>query len=337
MQNEQSPRKGRTSFTLLQKDRARLVLLKYSEQTGKKWAVVCSEIMKLVGGSATSRAPLLTRQDLEAWVSGRSQLGDEKFALVYAFLTHPKTLKREEFKGASSINIEERLSGYAKVLNDLVGGTVLTTVYADKKTSGLNTDLAPTDFDGLYVLRRDDRYDLIYLAYDNSLNIYLCHLFISPQKYTEGWVSDMEGEKRREGSKAEKADAISNFDVRSYLAKTDWSIIRYSGLAVFGNPIRVFLRGLEKKDVKEFSIYASLHGPTHIFGRENYSVPWLVDHRSSQRIAEHIARSDEANNGYVEYLLVDTSEFVLRMGSRSFQDMGDVHDMFEDIKWNIGL
>src|SRR5690606_16858099 len=69
----------------------------YSLSSGHRWYRIRNEIINVLGIEASDRNPLLSRQDLEHWAEGKSVLGDEKFKLVYAFLTHPTSLKRPEF------------------------------------------------------------------------------------------------------------------------------------------------------------------------------------------------------------------------------------------------
>lgn len=334
MQKEQRATNERGAFTSLQKGRALLILLDYSDRTGKKWSGICSEIMSLVGGAATLEAPLLTRQDLEAWASGRSQLGDEKFAFVFGFLTHPQTLQRKEFSKANSILIEDRLKAYTRILGELVGGSSLTPVHSENGVPEKDKCLSPEDIEGVFVLRRDDRYELLYLSYEASIEAYLCHLFSSPQKYAEGWLASAENAKFHADYDARESGQEPNFDTRDFLGKTDWSIVRYSGLAVFGNPVRVFLRSLEQKKPREFSIYASLTKAQYSFRQSSFASLWLVDQTISSKVAEQIARSDEVHNGYLEFLMLDASKYVQGM---RWRQLDGITDMFEDIRWNVGL
>ncbi|MEM6536200.1 MAG: hypothetical protein AAF668_00565, partial [Pseudomonadota bacterium] len=85
------------------KDRALKILLDYQEVSGRKWQRICSEILKTTDAPATPNAPILTRQDLEAWEKRRTILGDGKFKWVFAFLTHPETLNRAEFARARDL------------------------------------------------------------------------------------------------------------------------------------------------------------------------------------------------------------------------------------------
>mmetsp|Transcript_988 Transcript_988/g.1894 ORF Transcript_988/g.1894 Transcript_988/m.1894 type:complete len:343 (-) Transcript_988:596-1624(-) len=322
------------NFPTLQKNRALLVLLHYSEKTGKKWAAICSEIMRLVGRSATPEAPLLTRQDLEAWASGRSQLGDQKFALVFEFLVHPETLKRAEFSNANSILVEERLSTYADVLNGLVGGEALRPVHIDKKISNASFGLVPQDCDGLFVLRRGSTYSLLYLSFEEKLNAYLSHMFVGVGRNPEDWIGEVDNAHSGAQYMKESGRSFETFDPKAFLATIDWSICRYSGLGVFGNPIQIFLRGIENKETKSFNIHASIERSNYAFSQREYPRFWLVDQNFSGKIAEQIAKSDEAHNGYLDFSLVDISDHVCGMRTRY---ISEIEDVFDDIKWNVGL
>lgn len=310
------------------------MLLHYSEKTGKKWAAICSEIMRLVGRSATPEAPLLTRQDLEAWASGRSQLGDHKFALVFEFLVHPETLKRAEFSNVNSILVEERLSTYADVLNGLVGGEALRPVHIDKKISNATPGLMPQDCDGLFVLRRGSTYSLLYLAFEENLNAYLSHMFVGIGQSAETWIGDVDNAHGAAKFKEKSGKSFEKFDPSVFLSNIDWSISRYSGIGVFGNPIQIFLRGIENKETKSFKIHVSIERSNYAFSRREYPRFWLVDQNFSGKIAEQIAKSDEAHNGYLDFSLVDISDHVCGMRTR---DISEFEDMFDDIKWNVGL
>jgi hypothetical protein len=93
-----SPPRGFDPFV---KDHALKILMDYSGSTKRKWTTIRKEILSVASVQPSERAPLLTRQDLESWARGDSVLGDDKFRLVFEFLTHPTTLARPEFAHAT--------------------------------------------------------------------------------------------------------------------------------------------------------------------------------------------------------------------------------------------
>jgi len=84
-------------FDLATKAAGLKALMDYSIQSGHRWHRIRNEIVSVLDVVVTDQSPLLTRQDLEHWAEGRSVIGDEKFRLIYEFLTHPTSLKRPIF------------------------------------------------------------------------------------------------------------------------------------------------------------------------------------------------------------------------------------------------
>ncbi|MBN9039341.1 MAG: hypothetical protein J0H53_25030 [Rhizobiales bacterium] len=110
--NESSPpdgekgagKKGRQETYLpFLKERALKILQDYSLETGRKAHTIRREIIALVAPRESEESKLLTRQDLENWFRCVSVLGDNKFRLVFEFLTHPLTLERTDFRNAKSL------------------------------------------------------------------------------------------------------------------------------------------------------------------------------------------------------------------------------------------
>lgn len=332
MQKEQSPEKERTAFTSLQKGRALLILLDYSERTGKKWSAICSEIMRLVGDAATLEAPLLTRQDLEAWASGRSLLGDEKFALVYGFLTHPKTLARSEFSKANNIFIEERLSAYATSLRQVVGEDGFLGVQSDETHGAPAIELQPNDLNRFFLIERHGRTEFLYLSFEKSINAYLCHLFV-PKDEPNTFVNELSRlQVATEHAKTEWQHRLYLNDGQAFMSTIDWAVERYSGIGIFGNPTKIFLRGVEKNDAIELEVSAAKK-PEYKSRIEDRL--WLVDRRVSSFVAEYFA--DQHAN------VVSEAPKSSQVGVDGYfcraQDMyiRNLDVFFADFRWNVGL
>lgn len=108
------------AYDLTLKRQSLKLLVDYSVATGRKWKYIRDEIIDVTKAPATEHTPLLTRQDLEAWVTGKSTLGDGKFQWVMKFLTHPSTLERPEFHRALDIlNRDGALRRIGNAVTDL--------------------------------------------------------------------------------------------------------------------------------------------------------------------------------------------------------------------------
>jgi hypothetical protein len=98
---------GRTdaqgAFDKIVKENALWLLLEYQRSTGKKWTLICDEIVSVARPQASPGAPLLTRQDLEGWVGNASVPRDNKFSVVFDFLTADATVRRPEFRNAKDL------------------------------------------------------------------------------------------------------------------------------------------------------------------------------------------------------------------------------------------
>lgn len=337
MQKEQLLKKERVTFTSLQKGRALLILLNYSEGTGKKWSAICSEIMRLVGDAATLEAPLLTRQDLEAWASGRSQLGDDKFSFVYNFLTHPESLEREEFSKANSLILSDKVRAYTKVLNELVGSECHEPIYTGEKPSKERPQIKPETFDGLFILRRRGWDALLLLSYETEINAYFCHLFLSTQGNSEKLFADASVAYLTAVDAMKEGRRSKSFDLLEYISDKDWALVRYSGLAIFGDPIRVFLRGMERKDPMVFDIFGSTKDHDNVSIMSNGLTKWIVNQDITKELARQVAQSNENQNEFLEHKNVGTHGYVLRMRPLSWWDATNMQTFIDHIKWNVGL
>lgn len=109
--------RARRSFGTRTKARALKALQDYSKDSGRKWTLILGEILDLVGEPG-ARFGALTRQDLESWSRGDSELGDGKFSYIYDFLTHEETVGRPFF---ARLDLSER--------NELGLGRTLTEIF----------------------------------------------------------------------------------------------------------------------------------------------------------------------------------------------------------------
>ena len=98
----------RPVFSRRVRDLALKILLDYKTKNDLGWRRVCNEILDFVQPGFTDQAPLLNHGDLSNWGARKSQLGHEKFQIVFDFLTPPVTLQRVDFARASVVVSEEK-------------------------------------------------------------------------------------------------------------------------------------------------------------------------------------------------------------------------------------
>lgn len=216
--NRTSPR----AFSLSMKQRALGILLEYSASTGRKWQLICQEIMDRSSVAPSGKATLLIRQDLEKWANG-SVPGDRKFARVYEFLTHPATLARPEFKDAANL-----LDPFE---NTLRVGRALAEFYSDFRGSLATPGFGPVDrrraeaMCGTYVGYHRRKYVCLSVEQLDG-DVHVARLLTSPHRFEE--------------------------------ARGEWQGIVHSGYVTFGRPVIVHLRDVLLKETRTLSILASV-------------------------------------------------------------------------------
>ena len=110
--------RAQSAFSKVLKDQALKLLIEYRERTGNGWQKIRNEIVAVSARDASERAPLVTRQDLEAWARREVNIGDVKFRRVLEFLVHPDTLQRPEFHRARDLLTTGKLERIASAIAD---------------------------------------------------------------------------------------------------------------------------------------------------------------------------------------------------------------------------
>jgi hypothetical protein len=206
------------AFDPFVKAHALKILIDYSGSTKRKWTAICKEIMQYARIAPSGNATLLTRQDMESWARGDSELGDSKFQHVFAFLTHPDTMARPELAHASAL-----LDPFHRLLRI---GRALAEFYSDFPSSAW--------------LGKPD--DPILGTTDEEINRRaeaLCGTYVGDYKGQKVCLS------------LDRIDA-EPFFVAHYLASSsgfnadlgDWNLTRHSGYATISQAIIVHLKGV---------------------------------------------------------------------------------------------
>lgn len=221
---------GSAVFPAHTKDRALKLLIDYKLATGRKWQRICSEILKTTDAPATSHAPILTRQDLEAWERRNTILGDAKFKWVLAFLTHPATLERPEFARARDLlgggQIERIGGAFADFFSDHENSAYIHRPIADAAASPNTGEERLEGFEGCFIGQHDASDWCLSLQRYKREDFFVAHFFSWPQT------------KRGEPS--------------------DWEVDRWSGFCTIGNFMRIHTKGLTVPIFRDFFAHPHL-------------------------------------------------------------------------------
>lgn len=183
-------------FDEVVKSNALRILMDYSAATGKKWTAILNEIMTFTNADSSRKHPLVTRQDLESWATGRSQLGDQKFRWIYDFLIHPDTLSRPEFSEAKELlNPRYRLFRVGRVLGELYGRSGIMRDRRDtsKRAVRERYERGPSQYDGLFVGDFNKQTDgvALHLKKIKGESFFIAHLLYSldiPEAGEDDWL-----------------------------------------------------------------------------------------------------------------------------------------------------
>lgn len=288
------------AFSTLVKNQALKILDDYSLSTGRKWQAIRNEIVRTIGANATEASPLLTRQDLESWALRKSTLGDEKFKLVFEFLTHPKTLARPEFSEAKDLldfGVIERVGGvFADFFDGHAMSGYIRRVPFPEEIDEATVDRRMSGFEGCFTGSDGEQDSCLSIERYRDASFFVCHFF--------SWPTNGLGE-------------IS-----------DWDIERFSGFCTISNLVRLHTKGVMIPTVRDLYIVPQVdHDSDQID-----IVHLILDSLVSQSISNVLFGNFEAAHNRLKY--VDPTSHTQTL-QRAYDDQ--LTEFIDQFRWNIVL